>query len=217
MSRQDAMLAGGDAASAFDFGGAFPRFLEFNAWMREKMLAGDPRTADIRSMIYTLDRTVVRRIDRTGKLPDSGDNSHLTHTHFSFFRDSLGRRDRDDNFLGLLREFFDGAQDMTSEEIRRAGNGDPYFWGWTNELDPIPNTVGGDLAVIEPGVPNKPLQRAQRIEVAVSATLPKLIAGIRPGPAPTQEQVNQAVLDTMLAPAVQRSIGAAVASRLHVT
>jgi hypothetical protein len=98
----DGTLAGGDAASAFDFGDGFPRFLEFNAWMRERMLARDPRTRDIRSMIYTLDRKTVNRIDRTGKQPDSGDSTHLTHTHFSFFRDSLGRRDKDDNFLGLL-------------------------------------------------------------------------------------------------------------------
>lgn len=101
-------LAGGDAASAFDFGGGFSRFLEFNAWMRQRMLANDPRTRDIREMIYTLDKRTVRRIDRTGKQADSGDSSHLSHTHFSFYRDSVGRRDRDDNFLGLLREFFDG-------------------------------------------------------------------------------------------------------------
>jgi len=113
-------LAGGDNASAFDFGDGFPQalggfdgFLKFNAWMRERMLANDPRTRDIREMIHTLNGTTVRRLDRTGRQPDSGDLNHLTHTHFSFFRDSLGRRDRDDNFLGLLREFFEGAKMAT--------------------------------------------------------------------------------------------------------
>lgn len=99
-------LAGGDAASAFDMGGGFPRFLEFNAWMRGRLLAGDQRARDVRSMIHTLDGRTVHRIDRTGIQPDGGDSTHLSHTHFSFFRDSLGRRDRDDNFMGLLKEFF---------------------------------------------------------------------------------------------------------------
>jgi len=101
-------LAGGNYASAFDFGGDFPRFLAFNAWMRGRLLAGDPRTGDIREMIYTLDGHTVHRIDRTGVQGDSGDDSHLSHTHFSFYRDSVGRRSRSDNFLGLLREFFEG-------------------------------------------------------------------------------------------------------------
>lgn len=110
MSSHTATLAGDkDAASAFDMGGGFDRFLEFNRWMRDRMLAGDPRTRDIREMIHTLDGQTVHRIDRTGIQPDWGDDSHLFHTHFSFFRDSAGRRDRADNFLGLLVEFFDGA------------------------------------------------------------------------------------------------------------
>lgn len=109
-------LAGGNYASAFDFGGDFPRFLAFNAWMRARMLANDPRTRDIREMIYTLDGHTVRRIDRTGVQGDSGDSSHLSHTHFSFFRDSVGRRSRPDNFLGLMREFFEGAAPAPQED-----------------------------------------------------------------------------------------------------
>lgn len=106
LAAPDRLAGDADAASAFDMGGGFDRFLAFNAWMRARLLANDPRTRDIREMIYTLDGQTVRRIDRTGRQPDSGDSSHLSHTHFSFFRDSLGRRDRDDNFLGLLEEFF---------------------------------------------------------------------------------------------------------------
>lgn len=102
-------LAGGNYASAFDFGGDFPQFLQFNAWMRARMLANDPRTRDVREMIYTLDGRTVRRIDRTGVQGDSGDSSHLSHTHFSFFRDSVGRRAGSDNFMGLIVEFFGGA------------------------------------------------------------------------------------------------------------
>lgn len=103
-------LAGGNYASAFDLGGGFPRRLEFNIWMLGRLQANDPRARDIREMIYTPDGTVVRRFDRTGKQANSGDSTHLSHTHFSFFRDSQGRRAGDDNFLGLLKEFFEGTE-----------------------------------------------------------------------------------------------------------
>lgn len=99
-----------DAASAFDFGsgfrGGYAQFLEYNRFVRDLMLTGDSRTRDIRELIYTPDGKTVRRVDRTGRQPDSGDGTHLTHTHHSFFRDSYGRRDRDDNFMGVLKEFF---------------------------------------------------------------------------------------------------------------
>lgn len=97
-----------NAASAFDMGLAFPNSLGFNAWMRDRMLEFDPRTRDIREMIYTLNGSTVRRIDRTGRQADWGDSSHLSHTHFSFFRDSHGRRANMDNFLGLLKQWFEG-------------------------------------------------------------------------------------------------------------
>lgn len=99
-----------NAASAFDFGGGFSRFLEFNRWMRDRMLANDFRTRDIREMIYTPDGVNVYRVDRTGRQSNWGDSTHLSHTHFSFFRDSHGRRDKDDNFLGAVKEFFQGIQ-----------------------------------------------------------------------------------------------------------
>lgn len=104
-------LAGDDnAASAFDLGSGFPngydQFLAYNRFMRDRMLANDPRTRDIREVIYTLDGVTVHRIDRTGRQPDAGDSSHLSHTHHSYFRDSLGRRNLDDNHMGLLKEFF---------------------------------------------------------------------------------------------------------------
>jgi hypothetical protein len=77
--------------------------------------AGDPRCHEIREIIYSLDGVTVHRYDALG-IRSTGDSSHLYHDHVSFFRDSLGRRDRADNFLGLLVEFFDGGDDMTPEE-----------------------------------------------------------------------------------------------------
>jgi hypothetical protein len=116
-----------------------------------------------------------------------------------------------------LRELVTGVPSMTPDEIRRATNPDAYLWGQTNELDPIPAVVGDGGAVITPGVPNRPLQRAKRIETAVTVTLPNLIAGIQPVASPTQAQVDAAILKAMQDPAVQKGVGDAIASHLHVT
>ena len=63
------------------------------------------RTArDLREIIYSPDGKVVRRWDRLGKR-SSGDDSHLWHTHFSFFRDST-KADRDQT--PLFRRYLTG-------------------------------------------------------------------------------------------------------------
>lgn len=108
-----------DAGSAFDLGGNFPRFYEFNRWIVGRCQAKDPRCRDIREVIHTLDGRTVRRWDALGRRT-SGDDSHLTHSHISFFRDSDGRRDDDTNFLGLLREFFEGKKVQTVDPIQEA-------------------------------------------------------------------------------------------------
>lgn len=74
-------------------------------------VAGDPRTRDIREVIYTPDGVTVRRWDRLGKRT-GGDSSHLWHTHFSLFRDSEGRRAGTDNLLGLFRALIEGGFTM---------------------------------------------------------------------------------------------------------
>lgn len=107
-----------NAASAFDLGGAFPRFREITVGIVNACKAGDPRTRDIREVIYTDNGTTVKRWDALGRRT-TGDSSHLQHTHVSFFRDSDGRRDDDDNFLGLLKELFDGKP-----QPPRTGEGD---------------------------------------------------------------------------------------------
>lgn len=105
-----------DGASAFDLGDFSVtidgRTLDRHAVTRavlDALNAGDLRTRDIREMIYSLDDVTVHRWDRLG-IRSTGDDSHLWHTHWSFHRDSEGRRDDDDNFLGLLREIFEGPK-----------------------------------------------------------------------------------------------------------
>lgn len=103
-----------DAASAFDLGGGFSRFREITLGIVRACELGDPRTLDVREVIYTPNGREVWRWDRLGWRA-SGDSSHLTHTHISFFRDSAGRRANEDNFLGLLVELFEG-DDLKQDE-----------------------------------------------------------------------------------------------------
>ncbi|MGH3878076.1 MAG: hypothetical protein ACRDSK_13685 [Actinophytocola sp.] len=96
-----------NAASALDIGlfdrtvnGRRVTLRSLSLWLVEQCRAGAPDTRDIREIIYTPDGRVVRRWDRLG-VRSSGDDSHLKHTHISYFRDS---RDRDK--VALFRRFF---------------------------------------------------------------------------------------------------------------
>ncbi|MFC0504211.1 hypothetical protein [Micromonospora costi] len=89
----------------------------FSTWCVGQCAANAADTRDIREIIYSPDGRTVRRWDRLGRRK-SGDNSHLWHTHFSFFRDAIkAGRDQTPLFrrylttIGLLE-----GPDMTKEE-----------------------------------------------------------------------------------------------------
>lgn len=81
-------------ASALDVGyfkattakGTFDLY-HFNRWMVAQCEAGTADTRDIREIIYSPDGKTVKRWDRLGRRT-TGDDTHLWHTHFSFFRDA---------------------------------------------------------------------------------------------------------------------------------
>lgn len=136
---------GSNAASAIDVGyfdviinGVRINLRQFSIKFVEKCKAGDPRTADIREVIYSPDGQNVYRWDRLG-IRASGDDSHLSHTHTSFFRDSEGRRSGLDNYLGLVKEILEGEDDMFTDKDRgwlahlvdvmaAFEKGDPVMW-----------------------------------------------------------------------------------------
>ncbi|MEV4198767.1 hypothetical protein [Micromonospora globbae] len=60
----------------------------FSVWCVGQCAANAPDTRDIREIIYSPDGRTVRRWDRLRRR-SSGDDSHLWHTHFSFFRDAI--------------------------------------------------------------------------------------------------------------------------------
>lgn len=172
-------LAGGNNASGFDWGGDFKGFHGFNKFIEARMRANDPRLRDVREFIYTTDGKTVKRIDRTGKQGNTGDASHLTHSHFSFFRDSLGRRARDDNFLGVVKEHFEGPapqEDEMSQETQ--DNVDKMTWF----LDALVN----DKERIEGGFnKNKPNRVHERFE-----EIDKQVEAIQEGLASLKETVD---------------------------
>ncbi|MBL6275562.1 hypothetical protein JMF97_05225 [Micromonospora fiedleri] len=93
----------------------------FSTWCVAQCVANAADTRDIREIIYSPDGKVVRRWDRLGRR-NTGDRSHLWHTHFSFFRDSIkANRDQRPLFrryltsIGLITQKPE-ANDMTPEE-----------------------------------------------------------------------------------------------------
>jgi hypothetical protein len=103
-----------DAASAVDFAGT-SWWRPLTLWLVDAARAGAPGTECVREIIYTPDGQTVRRWDALG-IRDTGDDSHLWHTHISFFRDSEGTVQRV-AFQALLARFFTGLPANTPTEI----------------------------------------------------------------------------------------------------
>ncbi len=97
-----------DAASAMDIG-SFKGFRRMSKFIVSEARANAPDTRDIREIIYSPDGKKVLRWDRQrgfASKPKEGeaDDSHLSHTHVSWYRDSQ-KRDK----TGVFRRFFDGG------------------------------------------------------------------------------------------------------------
>ncbi|RIV36910.1 hypothetical protein [Micromonospora radicis] len=103
-------------------GGRSHDLFSFSTWCVQQCQANAADTRDIREIIYSPDGKVVRRWDRLGRR-NTGDRSHLWHTHFSFFRDSIkANRDQTPLFrryltsIGLITTQKPEENDMTPEE-----------------------------------------------------------------------------------------------------
>lgn len=100
-SRQTARDRAGlsEAASALDIGklnGNLGQLRAFSRWFVERCRSNAPGTSDVREFIYSPDGVKVLRWDRergVASAPRAGeaDNSHLGHSHISFYRDSERR------------------------------------------------------------------------------------------------------------------------------
>lgn len=93
-----------NAASAVDFGkvnASLTGLQKFSVWLVAATRANPTKYRDIREIIFSPDGKVVRRWDNElhalrigGDGTGQGDNTHLWHTHISFYRDSEFRDKR---------------------------------------------------------------------------------------------------------------------------
>lgn len=89
-------------ASAIDLGklnGSLANLQKFSRWLVARAQHNATGTRDLREIIYSPDGKTVLRWDRErgyASTPRAGeaDNTHLTHTHISFYRDSEARDKR---------------------------------------------------------------------------------------------------------------------------
>lgn len=163
---------GTNAASALDIGDFNRGGLTLRALTLRFVDAcqrGDPRTADVREVIYTPDGSTVRRWDRLG-IRSTGDSSHLYHTHISFFRDSEGRRADPDNVLGLLKALIEGDDvALNALEAAQVSNTEHYLQslvGMTDTASGISDTVNTNLTR-----PNELGRILRRIDAATTSLL----------------------------------------------
>jgi hypothetical protein len=115
-----------DDASAIDIGN-FARLHELGRWIVRQARAGAEDTKDIREVIYSPDGQTVFRWDRQNGQKSVGhkgeaDNSHRTHTHVSWYRDSANR-----DKTAIFVRFFDLPNHPTAKIVpsHPANGGDP--------------------------------------------------------------------------------------------
>lgn len=101
-----------NAASAMDFGrlnGSLAQLRTFSQWLVGQARANATGTFDMREIIYSPDGVAVLRWDRergyaSAPRPGEADNSHLTHTHVSWYRDAELR-----DHTTAIRPYFEEA------------------------------------------------------------------------------------------------------------
>lgn len=146
-----------NAARALDVG-MFPELRKMSVWIVEQCKAGASDTLDMREVIYSPDGKVVLRWDRLG-IRSSGDNSHLEHTHFSWFADAEHRAK-----TGPFQRFFEEyAVALTQRELAIISNAYQVLYETVHEHDPIQWVTDLDTQQFIT-LPNRPLQRAKRVD-----------------------------------------------------
>ena len=106
--------------AGLDFGrlnGSLVSLQKFSLWLVDRCKSNAPGTNDIREIIFSPDGKVVKRWDNNAKVlyaggsgTGQGDDSHITHTHISFFRDSENR-----DKTGLISPYFAAVPAPVSE------------------------------------------------------------------------------------------------------
>jgi hypothetical protein len=152
-------LAGlSNAASAIDLGridGSLAKLQDFSKWLVAAARANDPGTVDMREIIYSPDGATVLRWDRErgyASLPRTGeaDNSHLIHTHISYYRDSEFR-----DKVAVFAVYFGGLMQITAQvrqqwtpTINASGSSNGVLRGLPDRGAPILERIPVDGAIV---------------------------------------------------------------------
>lgn len=134
-----------DASAGLDIGtfskridGRALNLAHFSRWLVAECKAGAPDTRDIREVIYSPDGRTVKRWDRLGRRT-SGDNSHLWHTHISYFRDSESR-----DKTALFRRYIGQEDDdMIGLKLGDTGERVKHLQGMLRNAGHDPGSVDG--------------------------------------------------------------------------
>jgi hypothetical protein len=136
---------------------------DMNRWLERNWSA--PDAAWIREIIYSLDGKTVRRLDRLG-LRSSGDNSHLSHTHVSGFRDEE-ETPKAPLFERFWREM-KGSTAVTQDEFNHLLSNNPDFlaliWREHSNVNMLDQVAGGPLA----GEENVLVKHMKRMQLELS-------------------------------------------------
>jgi hypothetical protein len=129
------------AASAIDIGmftvkrnGKTVDLKHFSNWLVNECAKGAKDTLDIREVIYSPDGKTVKRWDRLKK-SNTGDSSHLWHTHISYFRDSENR-----DKVSLFKRYLEGDT-VSAKEV----------WNTDNVLDTAAMGYSAEYVKSNPG------------------------------------------------------------------
>ena len=168
----------------------------FSVWCVAQCEAGAPDALNIREIIYSPDGLIVKRWDRLRKRT-TGDSSHLWHTHFSFFRDSV-KMNRD--LRPLFRRYLTTiglivppapAPEVTDMELSDTLTGNTGHAGRTvdNVLTDLENlrnwliTPVGQYTLSAP-MPDSPLARLLALAGRDFTNEPEIVSGVLAGLTP---------------------------------
>lgn len=132
-----------NAASALDVGWFTLRgkdLRDMSKWIVAECENGAPDTKDIREIIYSPDGKVVKRWDALKKRT-TGDDSHLTHTHFSWFRDSENR-----DKTSIFRRWFVSVGALEDDDVLNDADKKWITAEFTRLVDARVDAVAGDVA-----------------------------------------------------------------------
>ena len=231
-SRDKAGLS--DWACAFDEGwwekrvaGKAHNLRSHSIWLVAQCKANTPDSRDIREIIYSPDGKTVKRWDRLGKRT-TGDNSHLSHTHRSYFRDAI-KAGRDQTALdrryfteiGLLAATTTATEpDMEQTEKLTAPTGNPmrHVADFLGDVQNLRNNLSLDPAspeLIAPPHPNSLLAKLTTVPAKVEALATKIdtvVAKLNQPPDPISDPPTT---ELAITPEQLDELAAAVAARIQ--